>query len=43
MGKDWSWEKGGAYIQIPVVIKPKRKARKAKKPARKVARKRGRK
>lgn len=34
---DWSWEKGGAYISVPVEIKPKRKAMKArakKKPAR---------
>lgn len=37
MAGDWSWEKGGAYISIPVVIepKPKRKPRKKakKKPA----------
>lgn len=28
MGGDWSWEKGGAYINVPVVIEPKRKPRK---------------
>ena len=27
---DWSWEKGGAYINVPVEIKLKRKARKPK-------------
>jgi len=37
MGGDWSWEKGGAYINIPVVIdlrclKPKRKSKAKKKP-----------
>jgi hypothetical protein len=33
MGKDWSWEKGGAYINVPVVIKLRRKPKAKKKPA----------
>jgi hypothetical protein len=33
---DWSWEKGGAYINVPIVITLKvRKPKKAKKKPRK--------